>query len=202
MMARSPKATTSRAAKKMEAMHTEMAALQKKTHSELKFLWLEALGTEPPKNLSCRLMEHTLAYEIQARAYGRLSKAVRQQLQGMVAPSSARGKVAPIRLTPGTRLMREWRGTVHVVDRTADGFIWNGRTFNSLSAIARTITGVRWNGLAFFGLRKRRPNAQVSGEALADKETIKESKLVSRYQNIPDHRAPAPDASPRQEIAA
>jgi hypothetical protein len=51
--------------------------------------------------------------------------------------------------------MREWRGTVHVVDVTEDGLAWNGRIYSSLSAIARTITGTRWSGQRFFGLRKR-----------------------------------------------
>ena len=70
--------------------------------------------------------------------------------------SPARTPPPAITLSPGTRLMREWRGVVHVVDRTEDGFMWNGKVYRSLSAIARAITGVRWNGLAFFGLRKRK----------------------------------------------
>lgn len=60
-----------------------------------------------------------------------------------------------ITLSPGTRLMREWRGAVYVVDIVEGGFMWNGKVYRSLSAIARAITSVRWNGLAFFGLRKR-----------------------------------------------
>ena len=37
---------------------------------------------------------------------------------------------------------------------TRDGYEYQGRPFQSLSAIARTITGTRWNGWVFFGLRK------------------------------------------------
>lgn len=70
--------------------------------------------------------------------------------------ASTRTPPPAIILSPGTRLMREWRGVVQVVDAVEGGFMWNGKVHGSLSAIARAITGVRWNGLAFFGLRKRK----------------------------------------------
>jgi Protein of unknown function (DUF2924) len=55
-------------------------------------------------------------------------------------------------LQPGARLLREWNGTTHVVDVLPDGFLWNGASHRSLSAIARAITGARWSGPRFFGL--------------------------------------------------
>ena len=36
-----------------------------------------------------------------------------------------------------------------------DGYEWQGRPYNSLSAVARAITGTRWNGLVFFGLKSQ-----------------------------------------------
>jgi hypothetical protein len=56
----------------------------------------------------------------------------------------------------GTRLIREYRGVEHAVTVLQDGFEWEGRPYNSLSAIARAITGTRWNGSVFFGLRNVR----------------------------------------------
>ena len=38
---------------------------------------------------------------------------------------------------------------VEVIDR---GFVWNGKRYGSLSAVARAITGARWSGPRFFGL--------------------------------------------------
>lgn len=58
----------------------------------------------------------------------------------------------PPPLLPGTRLMREWNGRMHIVDVTEHGLIFDGKTFRSLSAIARRITGARWSGPRFFGL--------------------------------------------------
>jgi hypothetical protein len=56
----------------------------------------------------------------------------------------------------GTRLVREYRGVEHTVTVLADGYEWQGRPYQSLSAVARAITGTRWNGLTFFGLKHQR----------------------------------------------
>jgi hypothetical protein len=55
-------------------------------------------------------------------------------------------------LRPGTRLVREWNGRVHVVDVSEKGFVFDGKTYRSLSAIAKRITGAHWSGPRFFGL--------------------------------------------------
>ena len=57
-------------------------------------------------------------------------------------------------LKAGTILVREWRGATHHVTVVDDGFVWNGKTYRSLSSIARAITGTKWNGPRFFGMRE------------------------------------------------
>ncbi|MRX52003.1 DUF2924 domain-containing protein [Paracoccus sp. S-4012] len=52
---------------------------------------------------------------------------------------------------PGGRLLREWNGTTHVVEIGDDKYRWDGRNWDSLSAIAREITGAHWSGPRFFG---------------------------------------------------
>ena len=55
---------------------------------------------------------------------------------------------------PGTRLLRVWKGRQHEVIIDTDGaYIYRGKRFRSLSAIARKITGVQWNGQRFFGVK-------------------------------------------------
>ena len=44
---------------------------------------------------------------------------------------------------------------------TNDGFVWQGKSFDSLSAIAFAVTGTRWNGHRFFGLRDKKIDAIV-----------------------------------------
>lgn len=52
----------------------------------------------------------------------------------------------------GSRLLREWNGRMHIVEVTEGGFVLDGRTYRSLSAVARRITGAHWSGPRFFGL--------------------------------------------------
>jgi hypothetical protein len=44
---------------------------------------------------------------------------------------------------------------------TDKGYLWQGKSFDSLSTIAREITGTRWSGPLFFGLKKRAASAAV-----------------------------------------
>jgi hypothetical protein len=39
-----------------------------------------------------------------------------------------------------------------MVDIEENGFVYQGKPYRSLSAIARAITGARWSGPRFFGL--------------------------------------------------
>jgi hypothetical protein len=58
-------------------------------------------------------------------------------------------------LTPGTVLVREWDGQSQRVMVMADGFAWNGQTYDSLSKVAFAITGTRSSGPRVFGLRDK-----------------------------------------------
>jgi hypothetical protein len=65
-------------------------------------------------------------------------------------------------LTPGTVLVREWDRQSQRVMVMADGFAWNGQTYDSLSKVAFAITGTKWNGPRFFGLRAALPQGPLS----------------------------------------
>ena len=137
-----------------------LAALRTTPTPDLKQQWRELFDTEPPP-FNRRYLESRIAYRIQELAYGGLKpqtirrlEALGEQLDGgKVAVRRIRADSMPI---VGTRLLREWQGTEQVVTVTADGFEWQGRPYNSLSAIARAITGTRWNGWVFFGLKNQR----------------------------------------------
>ncbi len=58
----------------------------------------------------------------------------------------------------GTRFIREWHGRTYVVEVVQEGFDIDGKTYNSLSALARHITGTRWNGRRFFGVASGKPS--------------------------------------------
>src|SRR5215207_3231148 len=56
-------------------------------------------------------------------------------------------------LKPGTVFVRQYQGQRHAVTVGRDGFLWQGATYSSLSAIARAITGTAWSGPRFFALQ-------------------------------------------------
>jgi len=58
------------------------------------------------------------------------------------------------RLKAGTVLIRDFGGIRHTVTILPEGFVWQEKTYSSLSAIAKVITGTNWNGPRFFGLRE------------------------------------------------
>ena len=74
-------------------------------------------------------------------------------LAALGLPDARRG-----RLQLGSVLVREHGGVIHQVMVLADGFVWNGRTWTSLSMVAKAITGTTWNGRRFFGLDQRASN--------------------------------------------
>jgi len=109
------------------------------------------------------LLFAVLAFRIQADRLGDLDHETRKVLDRTNASES--GLVTAERLkgldrkrtdlTPGTGLVREWNRQSHRVMVLADGFAWNGQTYDSLSKVAFAITGTRWNGPRFFGLRDK-----------------------------------------------
>ena len=121
--------------------------------------WKLLYRPDPPKGISTRLMVRAIAYEMQAKHSGALSRSIRHKLDEIAGSSGAAVINRSVTLTPGTRLVREWQGKVHVVDVMEEGFRWNGRVYSSLSKIARKITGTRWSGPRFFGLKTKRGRA-------------------------------------------
>ncbi|WP_295530587.1 DUF2924 domain-containing protein [Novosphingobium sp. Chol11] len=135
-----------------------LAALPQANIHDLKEQWRSLFGTEPPP-YNRRFLERRIAYRIQELAYGGLKpetiarlEALGEQIDGgNITLRRIRQDQRPI---AGTRLLREYQGVEHVVTVTRDGFEYQGRPYQSLSAIARAITSTRWNGWLFFGLRK------------------------------------------------
>jgi Protein of unknown function (DUF2924) len=136
----------------------KVAVLKTARTIDLKQQWRELFGTEPPP-YNRRFLESRLAYRIQELAYGGLKPETLERLAAIAEdfdggdPSRRRRRAAQDRPIAGTRLIREWRGVDHCVTVRDEDFEYQGRPYQSLSAVARAITGTRWNGLIFFGLK-------------------------------------------------
>ena len=147
-------------------VEAEIAGLLDRSTQELRLAWREFHRAGPPLGLSRDLMIRALAYELQQRAHGGASAALRRRLQSL-AGASEKGALAVdprIVLKAGTTLVRQWRGHTHTVLVDKDGFEHEGQRYRSLTIIAERITGAHWSGPRFFGLTKR-AGASVGAEA-------------------------------------
>lgn len=129
------------------------------TAGDLKKEWARRYGSPAP-DLSLELLRLGVGYKLQEQRHGGLSRGTRS-LMRQVSEHAAVSKAnvtapSPRKLTPGTRLVRDWHGVGHTVIVLDDGFEYEGARWKSLSAIAKAITGTKWNGPLFFGLTGRK----------------------------------------------
>jgi hypothetical protein len=132
----------------MAKLDDQLGELETMSKAGLNDRWAKLTGQPAPK-VSEKMLRLALAYELQAKALGGLSRKTRQRLDQVATKTSTN------EARPGMRLAREFGGTVHVVTiGDAGQVIWNEREWRSLSEVARVITGTRWSGPAFFGLKR------------------------------------------------
>ena len=110
--------------------------------------WREVFGRSPPKYLSPQFLRRVLIWEALNRTLGGLSTKTERRLKQI-----ASGKAALTHAKPGSQLVREWNGRTYQVEVVKDGYVLDGKTWRSLSAIARHITGAHWSGPRFFGVQ-------------------------------------------------
>ncbi len=130
----------------------------------LRARWQSVLQRPAPDHLPKHLLFAIIAYCIQADRLGDLDHETRQMLDRTHEKESGAAMSARLvrfdqkrtELTPGTVLVREWDRQSQRVMVMADGFAWNGQTYDSLSKVAFAITGTNWNGPRFFGLRDKK----------------------------------------------
>lgn len=139
----------------MASLSDELAALAMMSASQLRAEWERVWRSLPPR-WGLDLMRRTIAYRLQEQRHGGLGAVTERELARVAANAdltvaSARPEAT---LRKGTRLVRSWRGATYAVTIEDAGFVFAGRPYASLSAIAREITGVPWSGPRFFGLLK------------------------------------------------
>lgn len=119
--------------------------------------WKQFLrGPCPANNLARR---YGLAWRLQAQQHGGLSDRTKRRLRELDAafaadPERQPSGCSPIK--PGTQFVRQWDGRSHTVHVTNHGYVYAGKEYGSLSAIARKITGTRWSGPRFFGIKRQK----------------------------------------------
>src|SRR6478752_7869666 len=145
------------------SVEDEIAHLRGLDLGGLRARWQSEFQRSAPAHLTRHLLFAVIAYRLQVDRFGDLDHATKQVLDRAVAREAGPAMSARLasldqkrtELTPGTMLVREWDRQSQRVMVMADGFAWNGQTYDSLSKVAFAITGTRWNGPRFFGLRDK-----------------------------------------------
>jgi hypothetical protein len=122
-------------------------------------IWRELLGAAPPTQLRKELMLQFLAYRIQEQKFGALSDRIRRRLVQITKTIESDFRTSSSQrpaIKAGTRLIRQWKDEVHIVNVEEGKYEYRGDRYASLSEIARLITGTRWSGPLFFGLKGKR----------------------------------------------
>jgi hypothetical protein len=145
------------------SVEEEIAHLRGLDLGGLRARWQSVFQRQAPTHLTRHLLFAVIAYRLQADRFGDLDHATRQVLDRTGAKEAGPAMSSRLasfdqkrtELTPGTILVREWDRQSQRVMVVANGFAWNGQTYDSLSKVAFAITGTKWNGPRFFGLRDK-----------------------------------------------
>ena len=90
------------------------------------------------------------------KKYGGLSKDVQRKIDKLVLEYDKKKNILKdnkiLKITKGTKLVREFNGKQYSVIVTNKGYEYNSKIYKSLSAIANEITSTHWNGKKFFGV--------------------------------------------------
>jgi hypothetical protein len=145
------------------SVEDEIAHLRGLDLKGLRSRWQGVFQRPAPAPLTRHLLFAVIAYRVQADHLCDLDHETKLVLDRTVAKEARLAMSARLagfdrkrtELAPGTVLVREWDRQSQRVMVMADGFAWNGQTYDSLSKVAFAITGTKWNGPRFFGLREK-----------------------------------------------
>ena len=160
------------------AVEAEIERVRSLSGAVLRRRWQAEFGRPLPKSLTLDLLRRMIGNRIQEQAFGTLDRATLKLLDGLARRGGARRGERNLKI--GTVLVRDYQGRRHAVTVAPDGFVWEGTSYSSLSAIARAITGTVWNGPRFFaaksapgndprvhGRRRARPPVETQPSARA-----------------------------------
>lgn len=160
--------------KKFRDVADEVRALGAMGMADLRARYRDATGEETTSH-NAPYLRKKIAWRLQEKAQGGLSERARARIEELQQDAPLRERPrragdAPVvdakvlaqaardpSLPPvGTLLRRTYQGAIHEVTVAAEGFVYRGQTYASLSTIAKAITGTTWNGRLFFGLTTRK----------------------------------------------
>src|SRR4051812_3199004 len=109
------------------SLEERLAELRASSLHDVRGIWADLFGRAPP-SVSKLLLMHSIAYRMQEELFGGLPNRQIAQLHRSAARFRRTGTASipdPVRITPGTHLVREWHGKTHHVSVEADCYIFN-----------------------------------------------------------------------------
>ena len=128
--------------------------LTKASRKELIGEWRRVFECREPEKAGAKVLKTCLHVQLERQGNIQACNNAHAKLMSRLKRHEVgNGALAPYTgLSPGTELMRHYRGQTYTVLVREDGFEWNGTRYGSLSEIATHITGSRRSGPKFFGL--------------------------------------------------
>ena len=139
------------------AVEAEIERVRSLSGAALRRRWQAEFGRPLPRSLTVELLRRMIANRIQEEAFGTLDRATLKLLDGLARRDGARRGERNLKI--GTVRVRDYHGRRHTVTVAPEGFVWEGKPYSSLSAIARAITGTVWNGPRFFAVNPAPENS-------------------------------------------
>ncbi len=137
-----------------KSISRQIIELQYKPAAEMREIYNEIMPKKCAANSGVEFLRPRIAYRLQELAIGSLPEKNKNKLL-QIANSNGDSLSKPhSELMTGTKICREWNGTMYEVMVLKDCFEFDGQKFKSLSSIARKITGTRWNGPKFFRFKQ------------------------------------------------
>ncbi|WP_353274231.1 MULTISPECIES: DUF2924 domain-containing protein [unclassified Wolbachia] len=138
-----------------EETEKKVMNLERKSLDELRKIWKKLFGEEAPKH-SKKYLIPRLAYRIQEKAYGEMSRKGTKRLEYLADRLEKGKRISSDKLpVEGTELILERGEETHAVMVTDKGLIYREGFYTSLSAVAGKIMGMSYNGPLLFGMRDK-----------------------------------------------
>ena len=133
------------------AVAAEIERVRSLSGFALRRRWQAVFGRAAPEQLTADLLRRMIANRLQEEAFGTLDRDTLKVLDGLAGRGGSRPWERSLKI--GTVLVRDYQGRRHTVTVAREGYVWEGKPYSSLSAIARAITGTAWSGPRFFALK-------------------------------------------------
>ncbi|OJH30449.1 hypothetical protein Wxf_03077 [Armadillidium vulgare] len=139
-----------------EETEKKVMNLEKKSLVELRKIWKKVFVEEAPRH-SKKYLISRLAYRIQEKAYGEMSRKGGKRLEYLADRLEQGKRISSDKLPAvGTELILERGKETHAIMVMDTGLIYREEFYTSLSAVAGKIMGMSYNGPLLFGMRDKK----------------------------------------------